>query len=94
MSFLNFTKFQTESEVTKLRDTVEELLRDREELRGILSTKKLLKNAICGGRSTPIFDGVSIADISVDDPMMTSPTKEGEVIQDTVILGLQENLTR
>ncbi len=46
-----------------------------------------------GGRAAPILDGVSIADISVDDPVI-SPAKEGEVIGNNIILEMEHTIER
>lgn len=68
-------------------------------MKGILSSKKIKFDGgkifgSCGTPTLPGPYGVSIADISVDDPMM-SPTKDvGEVIGKDVMLDLHENIAQ
>ena len=76
------------------QETMEELQNENDQLKGLFSSKKLKWGNPFGGRSTPVVDGVGIADISVDDPPMMSPVKNEEVIGDNVILDLKENISR
>ena len=79
---------------------MEELQKENDQMKNLLLSKKIKPFKPLCGRSTPIIDGVSIADISVDEPMMSpsffmaSPTKEDEAIGNNVILDLREDLTR
>ena len=71
-----------------LRDTVEELQKERE----LLMSLRKRRRSFCG-RSTPLMEEESIGDISVDNPEV-SPSKMGEVIGHNLLLEMERNLEK